>query len=611
MAMRSHYCGLVTEALLGQTVTLCGWVNRRRDHGGVIFVDLRDREGYVQVVCDPDRADMFKVAEGVRNEYCMQVKGLVRARPEGTVNDSLKSGKIEVLCHELIVLNPSVTPPFQLDDENLSETTRLTHRVLDLRRPYMQNNLMLRYRVSMEVRKFLDANGFIDIETPMLTKSTPEGARDYLVPSRVHDGHFFALPQSPQLFKQLLMVAGYDRYYQITKCFRDEDLRADRQPEFTQIDIETSFLTEEEIRDMFQGMIKTVFKNTMNVDLGEFPVMPYSEAMHRYGSDKPDLRVKLEFTELTDLMGDVEFKVFSGAANMKGGRVVALRVPLGSQETGGISRGEIDAYTEFVKIYGAKGLAYIRVNDAAKGPGDKTLRWPGLQSPIIKNIHDKALAEVLARTGAKDGDLIFFGADKVKIVNDAMGALRLKIGLSEFGKKNGLFEAGWRPMWVVDFPMFEFDEDAHRYTPTHHPFTAPKDGHEDWMVTAPEKCISKGYDMVLNGWEMGGGSVRIHRADVQQKVFDALKITPEEAQLKFGFLLDALQYGAPPHGGLAFGLDRIVTLMTGADSIRDVIAFPKTQRAQCLLTQAPSPVDEKQLRELHIKLRHADLVKAS
>ncbi len=608
--MRSHYCGLVTEALLGQTVSLCGWVNRRRDHGGVIFVDLRDREGFVQVVCDPDRADMFKAAEGLRNEFCIQVRGLVRARPDGTINDSLKSGKVEVLCHELTVLNPSVTPPFQLDDENLSETTRLTHRVLDLRRPYMQNNLMLRYKVAMEVRKFLDANGFIDIETPMLTKSTPEGARDYLVPSRVHDGHFFALPQSPQLFKQLLMVAGYDRYYQITKCFRDEDLRADRQPEFTQIDIETSFLTEEEIRDMFQGMIKTVFKNTMNVDLGEFPVMTYADAMYKYGSDKPDLRVKLEFTELTDVMADVDFKVFSGAAKMKGGRVVALRVPLGSQETGGITRGEIDAYTEFVKIYGAKGLAYIRVNDAAKGPGDQALRWPGLQSPIVKNIHDKALAEVLSRTGAQDGDLIFFGADKAKIVNDAIGALRLKIGLSEFGKKTGLFQAGWRPMWVVDFPMFEFDEEGQRYTATHHPFTAPKDGHEDWMVTAPEKCVSKGYDMVLNGWEMGGGSVRIHRADVQQKVFDALKITPEEAQLKFGFLLDALQYGAPPHGGLAFGLDRIVTLMTGAESIRDVIAFPKTQRAQCLLTQAPSPVDEKQLRELHIKLRSTDLVKA-
>ena len=603
MAMRSHYCGLVTEALMGQSVSLCGWVNRRRDHGGVIFVDLRDREGYVQVVCDPDRAEMFKTAEGLRNEFCVQVKGLVRARPEGTVNESLKSGKIEVLCHELIVLNPSVTPPFQIDEDNLSETTRLTHRVLDLRRPYMQNNLMLRYRVSMEVRKFLDANGFVDIETPMLTKSTPEGARDYLVPSRVHEGQFFALPQSPQLFKQLLMVAGFDRYYQITKCFRDEDLRADRQPEFTQIDIETSFLGEEEIRDMFQGMIVTVFQNTIGVDLGNFPVMSYGDAMHIYGSDKPDLRVKLQFTEMTDVMKDVDFKVFSSAATMQGGRVVALRVPGGSLEGGGISRGEIDAYTEFVKIYGAKGLAYIRVNDVAKGRD-------GLQSPIVKNIHDAALAQLLERTGAQDGDLIFFGADKAKIVNDAIGALRLKIGHSDFGKKQGLFEKGWAPLWVVDFPMFEFDEEAQRYTATHHPFTAPKDGHEDWMVTAPEKCISKGYDMVLNGWEMGGGSVRIHRADVQQKVFDALKITPEEAQLKFGFLLDALQYGAPPHGGLAFGLDRIITLMTGAESIRDVIAFPKTQRAQCLLTHAPSPVDEKQLRELHIRLRNPDAVKA-
>ena len=602
MVMRSHYCGLVTDALLGQTVTLCGWVNRRRDHGGVIFVDIRDREGYVQVVCDPDRADMFKVAEGLRNEFCIQVKGLVRARPEGTVNEGLKSGKIEVLCHELTVLNPSVTPPFQLDDDNLSETTRLTHRVLDLRRPYMQNNLMLRYRVAMEVRKFLDANGFIDIETPMLGKSTPEGARDYLVPSRVHEGHFFALPQSPQLFKQLLMVAGFDRYYQITKCFRDEDLRADRQPEFTQIDIETSFLSEQDIRDMFQGMITTVFKTTLNVDLGEFPVMAYSEAMHRYGSDKPDLRVNLEFTELTDVMADVDFKVFSGAATMKGGRVAGLRIPGGARETGGLTRGEIDAYAEFVKIYGAKGLAYIKVNDLSKGR-------EGLQSPIVKNIHDKALAEVLARTGAQDGDLIFFGADKGKVVNDAMGALRLKIGHSEFGKKNALFEKSWRPLWVVDFPMFEYNEESQRYSAVHHPFTAPKEGHEDLMVTDPEKCISQGYDMVLNGWEMGGGSVRIHRADVQQKVFDALQITPEEAQDKFGFLLDALQYGAPPHGGLAFGLDRIITLMTGAESIRDVIAFPKTQRAQCLLTQAPSTVDEKQLRELHIRLRTPEVTK--
>ncbi len=599
MAMRSHYCGLVTEAQLGQSVSLCGWVNRRRDHGGVIFVDLRDREGYVQVVCDPDRPEMFAAAEGLRNEYCVQVKGLVRARPAGTTNDNLKSGKIEVLCQEMTVLNPSVTPPFQLDDENLSETTRLTHRVLDLRRPYMQNNLMLRYRVAMEVRKFLDAHGFIDIETPMLTKSTPEGARDYLVPSRVHDGHFFALPQSPQLFKQLLMVAGFDRYYQITKCFRDEDLRADRQPEFTQIDIETSFLSEEDIRDMFQGMIKTVFKNTMNVDLGEFPVMAYGEAMRRFGSDKPDLRVKLEFTELTDVMADVDFKVFSAPATMSNGRVVALCVRGGAE----ISRSEIDAYTEFVKIYGAKGLAWIKVNEVAKGRD-------GLQSPIVKNLHDAAVAEILKRTAAQDGDIIFFGADKAKVVNDAIGALRLKIGHSELGKKNGLFEARWAPMWVVDFPMFEHDEEADRWTAVHHPFTAPKDGHEDWMVTAPEKCVAKGYDMVLNGWEIGGGSVRIHTAAVQQKVFDALKITPEEAQLKFGFLLDALQYGAPPHGGLAFGLDRIVTLMTGAESIRDVIAFPKTQRAQCLLTQAPSPVDEKQLRELHIRLRSTSTVTA-
>src|SRR5574343_53058 len=524
LLMRTHYCGQLNASLDGQTVTLCGWAHRRRDHGGVIFIDLRDREGLAQVVCDPDRVDAFKIAESVRNEFCLKITGKVRPRPAGTTNANLASGEIEVLCHEIEVLNPSVTPPFQLDEENLSENVRLTHRVIDLRRPQMQNNLMLRYKTARAFRRFLDDNGFIDIETPMLTKSTPEGARDYLVPSRVHPGQFFALPQSRQLFKQLVMVAGCDRYYEIVKCFRDEDLRADRQPELTQIDI----------------------------------------------------------------------KVFQAPSTSADGRVVALRIPGGGEMT----RGEIDAYTEFVKIYGAKGLAWIKVNDAGKGRD-------GLQSPIVKNLSDAALEQTLARTGARNGDLLFFGADKAKIVNDAIGALRLKVGHSEFGKKNGLFEDKWAPLWVVDFPMFEHDEENDRWAAVHHPFTAPKDGHEDLMVTDPGACIAKAYDMVLNGWELGGGSIRIHRAEVQSKVFDALNISKEDAQVKFGFLLDALQYGAPPHGGLAFGLDRLITLMTKAESIRDVIAFPKTQRAQCLLTGAPSLVDEKQLRELHIRLRNA------
>jgi aspartyl-tRNA synthetase len=593
--MRTEYCGLIDARFVDQTVTLFGWVHRRRDHGGVIFIDLRDREGLVQVVCDPDRAAVFAQAEKIRNEYCVRVEGRVRRRPEGTINRHLVSGEVEVLCTELAILNASVSPPFQLDDEDLSEVTRLTHRVLDLRRPQMQKNLMLRYRVTMAVRKYLDAKGFIDIETPMLTKSTPEGARDYLVPSRVHAGQFFALPQSPQLFKQLLMVAGFDRYYQITKCFRDEDLRADRQPEFTQIDCETSFLSEDEIRATFEDMVRQVFREVLKVELPAFPVMSYDDAMRLYGSDKPDLRVRMQFTELTDVMREVEFKVFKAAAELPDGRVAALRVPGGGE----MPRSEIDAYTEFVKIYGAKGLAYIKVNERAKGRD-------GLQSPIVKNLSDAALAAVLERSGAQDGDLVFFGADRRKIVADALGALRVKIGHSDFGRARGLSQSGWQPLWVVDFPSFEYDEDEHRYVAAHHPFTSPKDGHEDWLETDPARCKAKAYDMVLNGVELGGGSVRIHRADVQEKVFHALKIGREEQRSKFGFLLDALQYGAPPHGGIALGLDRFVMLMAGADSLREVIAFPKTQRAQDLLTQAPGPVDERQLRELHIRLRSAE-----
>jgi aspartyl-tRNA synthetase len=591
--MRTHYCGEVNASHVDQIVTLCGWNHRRRDHGGVIFIDLRDREGLTQVVCDPDRPEMFKIAEDVRNEFVLKITGKVRRRPQGTENLKMASGEIEILCHELEVLNTAVTPPFQLDEENLSENVRLTHRVIDLRRPQMQKNLMLRYKVAMAFRRFLDEHGFIDIETPMLTKSTPEGARDYLVPSRVNPGKFFALPQSPQLFKQLLMVAGYDRYYQITKCFRDEDLRADRQPEFTQVDIETSFLNEEQITALMEEMIRSVFKHSLAVDLpNPFPRIAYAEAMHRYGSDKPDLRVTLELTDVTDAVTDVAFKVFSGPAT-SGGRVAALRVPGGAIGTTALTRGEIDGYAEFVKIYGARGLAYIKVNDATK------LNEEGLQSPIVKNLHPAALKAIIERTGAQSGDLIFFGSDKTKIVNDALGALRIKLGHDK-GYVDG---SVWRPLWVVDFPMFEFDDENQRWNACHHPFTSPKDGHEALLATDPGACVAKAYDLALNGWEMGGGSVRIHRSDVQEKVFQALGIGPEEQQAKFGFLLDALKYGAPPHGGLAFGLDRIVTMMAGAESIRDVIAFPKTQRAQCLLTDAPSDVDEKQLRELHIRLR--------
>ncbi len=586
--MRSHYCGHVTEALVDEHVTLCGWVHRRRDHGGVIFIDLRDREGIVQVVVDPDTEAAFAAAERVRNEFVLQIHGRVRHRPDGTVNPEMATGQIEVLTRELEILNESDTPAFQLDDANVSEEIRLRYRYIDLRRPEMQARMRLRTRVISHFRRFLDDNGFLDIETPMLTRATPEGARDYLVPSRTHPGSFFALPQSPQLFKQLLMMSGMDRYYQVVRCFRDEDLRADRQPEFTQLDIETSFMGEADITGLTEDMVRTVFRQVLDVELPEpFPRMGYAEAMSRYGSDKPDLRIPLELVDVSDLMQAVEFKVFAAPAHDPKGRVAALRVPSG----GRLTRKEIDGYTEYVGRYGARGLAYIKVNDIDAGR-------EGLQSPIVKFLPDEALAAIVQRTGAENNDVIFFGADKASVVNESLGALRVRVG-----HDMNMVAAGWAPLWVVDFPMFEWDDKAARWTALHHPFTAPSIDDPDELRKAPGEALSRAYDMVLNGTEIGGGSVRIHHTATQQAVFELLGIGDQEAQEKFGFLLQALTFGCPPHGGIAFGLDRLIMLMAGASSIRDVMAFPKTQTAQCLLTEAPAPVHDQQLRELNLRLR--------
>ncbi|MCO4785939.1 aspartate--tRNA ligase [Marinomonas gallaica] len=584
--MRSHYCGELTAKNISEVVTLCGWVHRRRDHGGVIFLDLRDREGVTQVVFDPDRAESFALADSCRSEFVVQVKGLVRARPEGTVNPNMNTGEIEILGHEIEILNRAATPPFQLDEHQaVGEDIRLKNRFLDLRRPEIQQKLRLRSKVTSILRSYLDDNGFLDIETPILTRATPEGARDYLVPSRTHQGSFFALPQSPQLFKQLLMVSGFDRYYQIAKCFRDEDLRADRQPEFTQIDLETSFLGQEEIMSLTEGMISNLFKEVKDVDLGAFPRMPFSEAMEKYGSDKPDLRIPLTIETVSDLMTEVDFKVFSGPAKDANGRVAALKVPGGNS----LTRKQIDEYTKFVGIYGAKGLAYIKVNNKAD-------LEEGLQSPIVKFLPVEVRQALLDRVEAQDGDLIFFGADQTNVVNEALGALRCKLGADL-----DLYTCEWAPLWVVDFPMFEQTSDG-GITAIHHPFTAPSCSPED-LKANPLTALSQAYDMVLNGTELGGGSIRIHQSEMQETVFGLLNISAEEQEEKFGFLLDALKFGAPPHGGLAFGLDRLVMLMTGSASIRDVIAFPKTQSATCLLTQAPGEVSEKQLKELSIRVR--------